>query len=1202
MLSSELEGSLDQLDLGDDAEPNEVDAFFNDENTPDAPSEDLLRVMKGFVKDHCRSLATVKEALSGTVSEAWSPENNIVCINMEPHDTQSILQMVRTENHQLNKVVVVLATLVEEVGRLDLLASEKFYGGLTMFGDTPEGMKPESNEVMMGSFLPFLADLINFVKRIYSVTRNIVNQLACLYHERLKMWQSTFKHVHVVTIFEALGKLCRVLLTLDYIILDNTAIKTAWSQYKRMIKYVRADPDRYGIAQKRLRQFESFLVRIDKDVVQGKLFQGLLTMDFEVQGSEQKVIAGNRVFAAEFATVIKDLFKRNTGNLNTEGVETYTRHQMVELYCLFALSRGLFRETKLDKAMYKKMWSVQKMIPIVPLYGRAVWTPDDFLTKYVQAQVQGLNPPPQAIEKHRGDFLESLDSDFVKQTEDLYINMCMWMVRIESELVPGKKNNMKTVLNARSKLILNGILIANQLRNLVTTMIHIHLLLEKPFKAQNVRSMALCAEMLKAIEQTYLRRMSMIAENISAMIGQTSQTLSSIFEPIKSKLDKKNRLDFAKMDVLSAVNLSLTLLSRAPSKERAAALGVALSIAQIKGILQPDHQKEVEYQTWKLNLLASWQKTVEDVCNCDFLYMVSNLVPTFFKDILNHPDQVNRLSYLFAAFKDSTRLLSCAVFHAEAATQAYKKEVLNHFTENIVDPLARAVETDLRLHIHSVVLEQKNLVTETSKDVARFLNLKPKHFFDVVLDINHMVTCYLDKTFYNLVALTLSDWKVYAEMRNLANEKYGLKMTEVHLPGASHYSDSLDILEIMRKIHVFVAHYNYNMNIQIFIEKAYDQKHLNSINIFHIAQAIRTHGTGIMNTTVNFTYQFLVHKFELFSEFLFDDYIKSWLLKDIRHWRSEKQNLDNKYPYERAERFCKDIRKLGIQDNMTYLDQFRNQITEIGNALGYVRMVRSGGLHHLANAIQFVPDLDQIPTFASGDISAASKHSATNLDEVLEDLSSSFAEGTEYFQILVKIFAPVFNTPTNLHLKNFYMIVPPLMLCFVEKMVVQKDRLVKRGQKDVEAAFTDDGFALGLAYILRVLDQDSVFDSLHWFDSVTETMNSKKKEIASKPVQDEDRTFSPTIKRTEVFQREFELLFYSFSGARIFFKDYVADKEKEEKGEEKVDDAPSSAEGVDGAPVVPADATAGAMAPPPPPPGGAPPPPPGPPPPPPPPR
>jgi len=62
-------------------------------------------------------------------------------------------------------------------------------------------------------------------------------------------------------------------------------------------------------------------------------------------------------------------------------------------------------------------------------------------------------------------------------------------------------------------------------------------------------------------------------------------------------------------------------------------------------------------------------------------------------------------------------------------------------------------------------------------------------------------------------------------------------------------------------------------------------KTLNTINIAHIANSIRTHGSGIMNTTVNFTYQFLRQKFVIFSQFLYDEHIKARLFKDIRFFK-----------------------------------------------------------------------------------------------------------------------------------------------------------------------------------------------------------------------------------------------------------------------------------------------------------------------------
>lgn len=141
------------------------------------------------------------------------------------------------------------------------------------------------------------------------------------------------------------------------------------------------------------------------------------------------------------------------------------------------------------------------------------------------------------------------------------------------------------------------------------------------------------------------------------------------------------------------------------------------------------------------------------------------------------------------------------------------------------------------------------------------------------------------------------------------------------------------------------------------------------------------------------------------------------------------------------------IRKLGLTgDGDSYLDQFRRLITEIGNAMGYIRMIRSGGLHYCSDAIRFVPDLDVIPSFSdfieSARLSEQCVVAARNLDAVITNLSHNFAEGTEYFDVrrhaaillavprfallrltldalqeLVKVFAPEFCNPKNLHLK-----------------------------------------------------------------------------------------------------------------------------------------------------------------------------------------
>jgi WASH complex subunit 7 len=1173
-----------------------MDQFFEEGDLADAPATDLLAEMKTFVEEYSSTLGELREALSDTVSEAWNTENRIVNVTTQPVDQTHILSMITGENMQFNKVTTALAVLVSEVQFLVASAEKQFYGPLTMFGlDMPDmgdrkgapkderTAEEKTPEFQMGQFLPVMQDLANFVQRVFSLGRNFVNQLACLFHDRQKLYLMTYKHVNVDYLFEHLGQLCRVLITLDAVIGDNPALGDAWNSYKRMIKYVRAKPENYNIPLEQLREFEGLVMLLDTKVMAISLFEAFLGQDYGIPGAQNggALVAGNGVLKSLFFKTTEAMLKRVAEDVS-QPVESHQRTYVIDLLGLYALYRKIFINTlKPSTNFFKKLWALQKPVPLIVLFGRSVLQIPEFLSKHAMLRTSGLKPDPKTLVDFRKKNIAAQDESFAERTEFLYLQMCMWQVRMHSELVTDSKKTLPTILNARSKLVLNGLLLANQVKNHVTTNIFLHDIMQVPFKAKNIRSIAICVEMLKAIQLTYFDRINMIGENMTYMLEQCCGTLTRVFSSVVQKLDGQSSLDEARLDAYAAGTSVLQLLKRVFTNDRHVVLRLSAEVAKIKNLVRANHSDECNYQLWKLHTLANWQQKLNQVCDCSFIYWFQNLVPAFFQDIFKHAEQVHRLQYLFSSLRDANKILMHvpgSPANKDLYIRMYTHEVLDDLEQCIIVPLCRDIETDLRLHIHSVVLNNENFRNKSTRDLSWFINLKPLTFFSTTVDIRQQVTHYLDRIFYNLTTVALHDWRVYAEMRNLAHEKYGLEMMEVHLPGTSHYSDALDVLQIMRKIHIFVARYNYNMNTQIFIERVFDQKHVNTINVFHIAQSIRTHGTGIMNTTINFTYQFLVKKFDAFSEFLYDDRIKSKLISSIRWFKEEKEALDNKYPFSAVEKFLKLMRKLGVtKKGVTFLDQFRQLITHIGNALGYVRMVRSGGLQYVSKAIQFVPDLNNIPNFADpveeSKLSPQTGKAAQNLDVVLKDLSETGREGTDYFQILVQIFKPEF---VHDHLKNFYMMVPTLMLNFVEQLLARKDKVHKKSDRN-EAAFTDDGFAMGVAYILKCAKQDTAFDSLHWFDSVKLHIAAKRKELSEKKKtksrynqEEELEHMLLTVKRLTAMENEFQLLYYSFEGARIFFRDSVeeaAQQNKEVEAEAKGEQVPQ--EGESGAPAAP---------------------------------
>lgn len=753
----------------------------------------------------------------------------------------------------------------------------------------------------MGRMLPFFQDVSNFIDRCNSIATNLIHQLASLYQNFQKVWKSTFKLVHLQPAFDALADLLEVMITIDAIVMDNSNIVTAWDKFKRMMQYVRADPERYSMTVERVKQFERLLVSLDQTIMGAQVLQTCIEQDFEAlpylnddedededeQGDGLTIdVRHNKVFLDEMFHCIKSRFDQCESIIGTSS-ETYERSQVIGTFGLYILFRRLTPPNVLpDGAFYKRLWALQSKAPTITMCGKILFRPPEFLLQYAPFAMKKVMEPSDVMQCRR-EFLHHFDERFPVEIARASKELQVWLVRMETFMQPTTRDVGDTdrIISIRGNLMLKGLTLALRVQERMHSMLNLHLNLNIPMQKKVVRALAQSIEVLKSIQFMFARKNVVIAESSGLMMAQLGQSLLNLLRPMKAGLESSQRFDDTKLDILASLSVMEDILrtNDSFSYTRLTVLALSVEIGFIQSSSSSSSTSEsgagagtslssssaVKKILRKLSLLSDFQRKVRHATDCSFFYWSRELLLTFLSDLYSCPEHASRVQYVLSGFSDATKTLHGAQHlepgQAQEYVDAYAQFISDCVEEEVLRPLCQDIENDLRLHIHSVHFEHMELPNpkdSNAKALHYYLDLRPVRVMGHFINIRAHVTDYLERTFYNLTIVALHDWKTYAEMRNLANDKYGLEMSENHLPMGS-LDQGLDILQIMRNIHIFVARYNYNCNQQFFLERRSDSgsRHLNSINIHSIASSIRTHGMGIMNTTVNVTYQFLTKKF-----------------------------------------------------------------------------------------------------------------------------------------------------------------------------------------------------------------------------------------------------------------------------------------------------------------------------------------------------
>ena len=152
--------------------------------------------------------------------------------------------------------------------------------------------------------------------------------------------------------------------------------------------------------------------------------------------------------------------------------------------------------------------------------------------------------------------------------------------------------------------------------------------------------------------------------------------------------------------------------------------------------------------------------------------------------------------------------------------------------------------------------------------------------------------------------------------------------------------------------------------------------------------------------------------------------------------------------------------------------------------------------------------------------------------------------------MIVRNFDGIADQEETKHLKLFYLMIPPLTLSFIEHIQKGNEKINSKNN-NVGGFISDDGFALGLAYLLKIMGQSEKFNSLNWFQSMLNKLESEYNaaDLREKK-QADDTTYGNSYERdnqkldaemskrkTTRLTREYEMLNFCFSASSILFKE-----------------------------------------------------------------
>lgn len=868
------------------------------------------------------------------------------------------------------------------------------------------------------------------------------------------------------------------------------------------------------------------------------------------------------------------------------------------LVCLYIIYDSLFKET--DRRLLKALnQAIQRTrTNIIPLGESNCYIS---LEPFLRAMAPKRSIESRTYDQLSGGREAQLVLDIDAEFERLLMKTTPWLVNLESEAFDFAHGKLENWPRKQIVLIDRGLRLAAEISAAMRSIDLNHSHHGRPLATNKLILMFRLAALLKAIDCAYERQ----AAFVSTCLIKIERLVRSRWRRTMTKLRRRQiSVKYSERRVsLSTLSLLTSICSR-PEMIKGPR-GRDLQSICLSMLYSSLDREELEDLSLSLDLLRlDFHDRLAEATRCGILYGHLSTLGAYYRYTFEEfPSAIEEMHCFHRALLDLADLFhasrngpACSLANvdwirerADGMLNEMKAELVDQFRGDFVLRLCQEFEVELRLQTHRDLYNEEHnnpfrrhlynfrqLVKQTGHPI-RFM------IFNQIIDLNSMIVKHLNKICYNLTSIAPHDWFTYDSMMNLARHKYNFSFVDGQLP-AQTLDSGLDLLDITRNLALFATRYSYDLTNQLFIEKCSNRssnvsssvaggsmlssyvassssgQSLNVLQFKHVAQSIQTHGYGLLDSAINCTYQALKRLVNLFSRQISDERLRASLQKEQQQFqRVQRPSMS----FEKATRIAKQFRlnaatladsNAGQHQTAIDLDSIRQTVTQLGNLLALIRLIKSGALNCASKSVDYLPELDDLSNlrlancaaeeFSQFKLQAPLVEAAQNLDLCLSDFQANFSPTTDYLKMIVELFTsllsegrpqsersprqepneankdtePSADGPSGAvqqseasrsgaanetggrdHLKLFFLLIPALVINYIDYLINCKERASSRSSvARFGALLSDDGFAIGTAFLLTVLGQTRQHNRLDWLGQTCAKLREDIGEIVAR--------------------------------------------------------------------------------------------------------